>query len=307
MKTLNTKSYRLGYATDGPTAVYRGSSVGSDAESRKSFYIRMAIMVVAACIFVFAASQIGMIFYKYYESDKIYANISGEVLNEDSGHSTTITLTVDGEDSTEGVLTVEAFNYDHEALLARNADAIGYIYMPASNMRLPIVQPSEENSAYYLTHSIDGTSNSSGTIYEMADIKGGISATNVILQGHHMKNDGMFAPLKYYSSGNGESYYHSGNNDVFYIYTGNRIIQYKIFTVHIDEPDSSTYTFNFPNLESLRAYAEEMKSLSMYDTGVDVSNTTQIITLSTCTATGDQRIVVQGTYVGEGVLDSSDQ
>lgn len=303
MKTLNTKSYRMGLASGGSVAVdsVSHSDNASTPEDKKSFYIRMAIMVIAACIFVFAGSQIFMIFYKYHESDKIYSNISNEVLNS-NGHTTTIIGTdgSSGDGTGTTTTTIEAFDYDHEKLLEANADAVGYIYMPASNMRLPIVQG--EDNDYYLTHSFNGTSNSSGTIFEDCDIKGGLSATNVILYGHHMKNDGMFAPLKYYVR-NGAAYYNTEGNDVFYIYTGNRIIQYKIFTVHEDDPISPTYTYNFPDVSSLREYAQQMKDLSIYDTGVDVSNATQVITLSTCTAAGDRRIIVQGIYVGEGVLD----
>jgi sortase B len=299
MKTLNTKSYRMGLASGGSVAAYGGST-----EDKKSFYIRMAIMIVAACIFVFAGSQIFMIFYKYHESDVLYSNISSEVLNSSGSKTTTITGgDSSGDDGSSFTATIEAFDYDHEKLLETNAEAVGYIYMPASNMRLPLVQGSDND--YYLTHSINGTSNSSGTVFEDCNITGGLSATNVILYGHHMKNDGMFAPLKYYLNG-GASYYNIEGNDLFYIYTENRIIQYRIFSVHEDEPVSPTYTYNFPTLAQLREYAQQMKELSIFDTGVDVSNATQIVTLSTCTATGDNRIIVQGVYVGEGTLNSEE-
>ena len=300
MKTLNTKSYRMGLASGGSMAVGAAQRSARTPEEKKNLYIRIAIMIVAACIFVFAGSQIFMIFYKYYESDKIYSNVSNEVLNN-SGH--TASIVIDNSDNTDNTnIQVEAFDYDHEKLLSINSDAIGYLYLPASNTRLPLVQGSDND--YYLNHSFDGTNNSSGCVFEDYRIKDGISSTNVILYGHHMKNDGMFAPLKYYQN---QNHYNTEGNDVFYLYTGNRIIQYKIFSVHIDEPISPTYTFNFPNVASLREYAAEMKDLSMYDTGVDVSNATQIVTLSTCTATGDKRIIVQGMYVGEGVLNSTSE
>lgn len=303
MKTLNTKSYRMGLAYGSSVASGNGIYAGSadTASDKKNFYIRMAIMVVAACIFIFAGSQLFMIFYKYYESDKLYNSVANNVLSS-GGHTTTIIGGTDAADSDapSGSTVIEAFNYDHEKLLETNSDAVGYIYMPASNMRLPLVQGADND--YYLTHSFNGSSNSSGTVFEDCNIKGGLSATNVILYGHHMKNDGMFAPLKYYIR-NGSAYYNTEGNDIFYIYTGNRIIQYKIFSIHEDEPISPTYTYNFPDLTSLREYAQQMKDLSIYDTGVDVDNATQVVTLSTCTATGDGRIIVQGVYVGEGVLE----
>ena len=81
MKTLNTKSYRMGFASGGSMAVGAAQRSARTPEEKKNLYIRIAIMIVAACIFVFAGSQIFMIFYRYHESDKIYSNVSNEVLN----------------------------------------------------------------------------------------------------------------------------------------------------------------------------------------------------------------------------------
>ena len=97
--------------------------------------------------------------------------------------------------------------------------------------------------------------------------------------------------------------WNNSGNDVLYIYTGNVIKEYKIFSCYISEAISDTYTFNFPTLESMRDYAVNMKAKSMYDTGVDVSTATQVITLSTCTNDGEQRFIVHGMYVGEASLE----
>ena len=127
MKTLNTKSYRMGLASGGSMAVGAAQRSARTPEEKRNLYIRIAIMIVAACIFVFAGSQIFMIFYKYYESDKIYSNVSNEVLNN-SGHTASI-ITEDPDNSVD--IQVEAFDYDHEKLLSINSDAIGYFYLPA--------------------------------------------------------------------------------------------------------------------------------------------------------------------------------
>ena len=91
---------------------------------------------------------------------------------------------------------------------------------------------------------------------------------------------------------------------VFYIYTEDVIRKYKIFTVYVTDPVSNTFTFNFSNLTGLREYAKVVKAESLYDTGVDVSNATQVVTFSTCTDDSKQRVIVSGTYVGESKLDN---
>ena len=58
------------------------------------------------------------------------------------------------------------------------------------------------------------------------------------------------------------------------------------------------YTCNFGTASQLQEYASTVKSYSLYDTGVDVSSATQVVTFSTCTGDGARRIIVQGIYVG---------
>ena len=53
----------------------------------------------------------------------------------------------------------------------------------------------------------------------------------------------------------------------------------------------------------MREYAQQMKDKSIYDTGVDVSNATQVVTLSTCSSNGSMRLIVHGVYTGEATLN----
>ena len=47
-----------------------------------------------------------------------------------------------------------------------------------------------------------------------------------------------------------------------------------------------------------------VKDKSVYDTGVDISKTTQVVTFSTCTNNSKQRLIVSGTFTGETKLDN---
>ncbi len=115
-----------------------------------------------------------------------------------------------------------------------------------------------------------------------------------------MRNGAMFGKLKSYEN---SSFYNGSGNNVFYIYTGNVIKQYKIFSCYISEAVSDTYTFNFPSLASMQSYAADMKAKSLYDTGVDISSASQVVTLSTCTDNGEKRFIVHGMYIGEASLE----
>lgn len=262
----------------------------NEKAKKRSDIIRRIILVISVGVFIFAAYNLINIFLAYHKADVIYDNIQQDVLDEDSH-----TKVVIGEDEQEVEIP---FTYNHQALLNINSQGIGYIYIPSIDCRLPMVQGDDND--YYLTHTFNKEYSANGCLFEDYRINGGLSASQVIIYGHNMRNGAMFGKLKSYQD---YSFWNNSGNDVFYIYTGNVIKEYKIFSCYVSEAISDTYTFNFPTLESMRDYAVNMKAKSMYDTGVDVSMATQVITLSTCTNDGEQRFIVHGMYVGEASLE----
>lgn len=262
----------------------------NEKAKKRSDIIRKIILVISVGVFIFAAYNLINIFLAYHKADVIYDNIQQDVLDEDSH-----TKVVIGEDEQEVEIP---FTYNHQALLNINSQGIGYIYIPSIDCRLPMVQGDDND--YYLTHTFNKEYSANGCLFEDYRINGGLSASQIIIYGHNMRNGAMFGKLKNYQD---YSFWNNSGNDVLYIYTGNVIKEYKIFSCYISEAISDTYTFNFPTLESMRDYAVNMKAKSMYDTGVDVSTATQVITLSTCTNDGEQRFIVHGMYVGEASLE----
>ena len=184
-------------------------------------------------------------------------------------------------------------------MLDINPDGLGFLYVPSVDIRLPIAQTTDND--FYLTHTFDKTYNRNGCLFVDYRIKDGLNASHVIIYGHNMGSGAMFGTLARYKN---SGFYQTEGNDVFYIYTEDVIREYKIFTVYITDPISDTFTFNFSNLSGLREYAKNVQAESLYNTGVDISNATQVVTFSTCTDDSKQRVIVSGTYVGESKLDN---
>ena len=169
--------------------------------------------------------------------------------------------------------------------------------VPSVNLRLPIVQGTDNEK--YLETTIDGSINKNGCPFIDYRIKGGITASHVIIYGHTLYSGTMFSSLhKYRNSG----FYSTEGNDKFYIYTQDKIKEYQIFSVYLTDPVSDTFTFNFPDIASMRQYAMQRKELTMYETTGDVSEATQIITLSTCADNLTKRLIIHGSYIGESVI-----
>lgn len=73
-----------------------------------------------------------------------------------------------------------------------NPDAIGWLYIPDTEIDYPVVQT--DNPDYYLHTSIYGKRSSMGTLFILAgnDIE---NDHNLIIYGHHLKHGGMFSSL----------------------------------------------------------------------------------------------------------------
>lgn len=263
-----------------------------DAKEKKikrSKIINRIILIICACVFVFAAFKLVSILLEYKKGNDIYDNIEGNILED---KPVNITIGDDNQDVTV------PFVYNHQALLNINPDGLGFLYVPSVDIRLPIAQTTDND--FYLTHTFNKTYNGNGCLFVDYRITNKLKANHVLIYGHNMNSGAMFGSLSRYET---PSFYQTEGNDVFYIYTEDVIRKYKIFTVYITDPISDTFTFNFSNLAGLREYAKNVQAQSLYNTGVDITNTTQIVTFSTCTNNSKQRLIVSGTYVGESKLD----
>ncbi len=189
----------------------------------------------------------------------------------------------------------EEFKYNHEAALKINTDAKGMYRNDGTQTLLPVVQRPDDDD-HYLHLGFDGEYSRGGTLFIAGEIKEGLDASHVIIYGHHMNDDSMFTKNNNYKD---EDFYRQGTNDTFYIYTPDVLREYKIFAVYNSDPDGPVYTINM-NEEELKQFALECAERSMYNTGVDISKASQIVTLSSCEATDyNYRLVVQGVLVKE--------
>ena len=249
--------------------------------------IRYIVLGAAVVVFLVAAGMLIHIFMEYKKGTDIYENISSSVL------TAVDKPTDDGTDTSSDEEENLPFVYDHQALLNINSEGQGYLYIPSIDLRLPVVQGTDNE--YYLNHTFNKVYNAAGALFIDSRVDKGLGGSNVIIYGHNMKNGSMFAKLAYYKN---ESFYRQHGNDVFYIYTGDEIREYRIFDAFENDPEGYVYTCNFGTASQLQEYASTVKSYSLYDTGVDVSSATQVVTFSTCTGDGARRIIVQGIYVG---------
>lgn len=185
----------------------------------------------------------------------------------------------------------EKFRVDFSELLSMNEDTVGWIrfYPEPSVISYPVVQG--EDRQYYLHRTFNKKENASGAIFLDVSASPDFRDKNTIIYGHRMKDGSMFRHLQDYSE---EEFWKE--NPYFYIYTPyGTEITYHIYSVGEVDAVSDTYLTSFAGAKEYGEFLDMTKETALYDTGVAVSISDAIVTLSTCTSDSEnRRFVVRG-------------
>ena len=96
----------------------------------------------------------------------------------------------------------------------------------------------------------------------------------------------MFGSLKNYKTKD-----HYKGNEYFTIYTLDKIYRYQIFAYYDISMYGDVYNNQFGPDDYFQMFIDNMVKRSYYDTGVRPVKTDKIITLSTCSTTGNRFVV----------------
>ena len=183
-----------------------------------------------------------------------------------------------------------------EEVYTLNEDSAGWIKIDGTVIDYPVMQTPEDEQ-YYLNRDFDGKYSAYGCIIADTDsvigtgtraedyTDGTRPGTNIILHGHNMKNGTMFGSLDNYRD---KSYEKSHSKIKFSSLYEDR--EYEICAVFLSQVYKKSQTdvfkyyqfFNAENEDEFNDFYDNIKKLSMYDTGVDASYGDEFITLSVC-------------------------
>lgn len=171
--------------------------------------------------------------------------------------------------------------YQYRALYEINHDMVGYIEIPGTSIRYPVVQ-SPYQANYYLRRNFYKRSATCGTIYvrEACDVNK--PSDNVTIYGHKMRNGTMFADLHSYKE---KSFWLE--NKYIHFDTLTQYHTYEIFAV-FQTSANTVDSFNYHLFDDAQNEAEyddfvsKCKSLSYYETDITPVYGDKLITLSTC-------------------------
>lgn len=180
----------------------------------------------------------------------------------------------------EGNLSSEN-TYNLENIAKINSDIIGWIKIDGTNIDYPIMQ----NGDYYLHKDIYKNYSSHGTPY-LAPFCNLKKSDNLIIYGHHMKDNTMFSQLEKYKNYN---FYLNHKYIKFFTIEDGKTIEnnYEVMiafkTIAYSDEGFRYYSYtDFQNYEDYEEFVENCRNLEFYYTGVVGTHQDKYITLSTC-------------------------
>lgn len=243
------------------------------------------INTVLIAVFVFAAFNIGKIYYDYNKANNTYEVIQDEYIATKEVESNS--EATQGNDEQPPKSTEPPIAIDFDALLDRNKDVIGWLYCPDTVINYPVVQG--KNNDQYLRKDLDGKYLVSGTLF--ADYRNGAldEDANYIIYGHNMKNGTMFSSLAKYKQ---QSYYNQ--HPIMYYLTPDGNYKLELFAGLVVKRDDKIYMPN-QSEEEFTELIEKYRAKSTFKTNVELEYSDTIVTLSTCSYEFDHaRYIVIG-------------
>ena len=164
-----------------------------------------------------------------------------------------------------------------------NEDMAAWLIIPGTNIDYPVMwTPFDEN--YYLYRDFEKKDNVNGSLLLDTDSSLNPLTTNLIIHGHNMKSGAMFGRLTDYED---KDYYDSHKEII--LHTKECQKNYEIIAVFRSQVFKKTddvfkfYQFFQANTEDeFENFYQNIKDMSIYDTGVTAEFGDHFITLSTC-------------------------
>lgn len=253
---------------------------------------QIILVITVADIILFILFIVGITYIVQYFKDsqnnkQIYDEIIIDATNIENNETDQQVLNEHIEDNVESVQTVEISENMQKVITLKqeNQDVIGWIQIDNTIINYPLLQSTNKDKDYYLTHNYKNEKTKYGSIYlnKLSDISNVNS--NSIIYGHNMKDEQMFNTLLKYEN---QDFYNEHKK--IKIATEKEESEYLIVCVfksrifYQNEKDVFRY-YNYTNFEDEKTYNEYIqncKQIQLYDTGVTATYGEQLITLITC-------------------------
>ena len=176
---------------------------------------------------------------------------------------------------------------DFDKLKKTNSDTVAWIRVNNTNINYPVVRGNDNE--YYLKHNFNKKWNEGGWIY--SDYRNKFDGTdrNIVIFGHAMKNKTMFGSL---INTTHKDWNNDESNRKIQLIINDKVYIYKIFSVYKVQVEDYYINTKFSSDSDYKKFLNTIKDRSMYKYNEDISETKNILTLSTCYDNHNTRLAV---------------
>lgn len=243
-----------------------------------SKFITFIIGMIGLVLIIIPSYKLSSQFIDYKKSNDLYEKLDKEYVSDNTN--------TESSDDIEWYFLADV---DLDAVKSINSQTVGWIFFENEEISYPILYSGDNDK--YLRTALDGTKATAGSIFVEANNSPDFEDSHTIIYGHNMRNLSMFGKLKFY---NRDDTYYDGH-EFFQIFYDNKIYRYQIFAYETVLDDSFIYEVPFQADENFENFVNNIVKSSQRKTNVSVSSDDKIVTLSTCSTSGDQyRFVVHG-------------
>ena len=184
------------------------------------------------------------------------------------------------------------YKIDFKKLKEQNPDTVAYIKVNNTNIDYIVVKGNDND--YYLHHSFRQKPNSAGWVFASYQNKIDGTDKNIVIFGHNMRDGSMFGTLKRVLT---KKWYNNKDNQSIKLVAEQGTFTYKVFSVYQVMPEDYYIQTDFNNDKQYANFLKTIKARSINDFGISITKDDSILTLSTCSSTGKERVVLHAKKV----------
>ncbi|MDE5907319.1 MAG: class B sortase [Lachnospiraceae bacterium] len=251
-----------------------------ESKGRNQFIRMVLLAIIIVCLI-----QIGRAYYLSLRHRAQQKELEEFSETADLAQTEEKDLQIEEESDIEGLKQEEeapALLARYAALYEQNKDMVGWLAIEGTKIDYPVVRGMDNE--YYLHHNFYGDEDKYGCLFvkDIADVD--TPGANFVIYGHNMKDGAMFGELDFYQQKDFWKEHPFISFDTLYEERSYEIIAVFFSQVYEKEENIFKYYdfYEAETQEEFVTYYENIKKLSLYDTGVEASYGDTFLTLSTC-------------------------
>jgi sortase B len=189
-----------------------------------------------------------------------------------------------------------------DSLLRMNSDTVGWITVHNTRIDYPVVQGRDND--FYLRRDFNRNRNSMGWIF--MDYRNNIDVLNqnTIIYGHNINGGIMFGTLRYALN---STWYRRPENQIITFNTLNASMKWQIFSIYRTPPVTDYLVATFFDRNNYEQFLTKLTRRSIHNFNIPLTSDDRILTLSTCTNRGNERLVVHAVLIRDEEPDESQE